>query len=245
MRTALSFLLLQLLFCSFAGAAFQVPPLRGPVQDETGTLSGSQIQQIEQFIRANNNSGLIQLQVLMVASLDGEPIESASIKVADAWKLGTEKKDNGVLLLIALGDKKMRIEVGQGLEGDLPDVIASRIIRNVIGPYFKQGQFAGGIQAGLEAIVQTINPVDGQKHSYEDGESAGRSGIPDGVKIFLIIVFVIVMLSIRGGGGGGFIPGGYGRHGGGFGGGGWSGGGGGGWSGGGGGFSGGGASGGW
>ena len=245
MRAALTFVLLQFLFCSFAGAAFQVPPLRGPVQDETGTLSRSQIQEIEQFIRANNSSGLVQLQVLVVPSLEGEPIESASIKVTDAWKLGTEKKDNGVLLLIALGDKKIRIEVGQGLEGDLPDVIASRIIRNVISPYFKQGQFARGIQAGLEAIVQTISPADGQKHSYEDGASVERSGIPDGLKIFLIILFVILMLSIRGGGGGGFIPGGRRGGYGGFGGGGWSGGGGGGWSGGGGGFSGGGASGGW
>lgn len=230
-------------------AAFEVPPLRGPVEDTAGLLSMSEKQALTEELLAINRKGVMQLQVLTVPDLGAEPIENASIKVVEAWKLGDAKKDNGILFFISVNDRKMRIEVGQGLEGDLPDVIAKRIISDVVAPYFKRGQMAQGIQAGIQQIVYYGDPNsrDGSttplpEKGFDEESSGGYSNL------FLIFIFILIIIlhSVMGGrrrgfrGGGGF--GGFG--GGGFGGGGF-GGGGGGWSGGGGGFSGGGASGGW
>ncbi|AHZ86424.1 TPM domain-containing protein [Bdellovibrio bacteriovorus] len=233
-----------------ARAEFKVPTLTGPVMDEVGYLSRNDRQELMQLLYDFNKRGVAQVQVLIVPTLDGMPIEMASIAVTDKWKLGDEKKDNGVLFLIAANDRKLRIEVGQGLEGAIPDVIASRIIRDQVVPLFRARQFSAGIVLGTHEILRLADKEFAEQNGLQEGVPAksdrdGSGGdIPIGV---IIILFIIISILGRFGGGrgrhlrGGGWGGGYG------GGGGWSsgGGGGGGWSGGGGGFSGGGSSGSW
>lgn len=242
---AFSFLLsLVFVFLSFgAWAQLQVPRLTGPVIDEVGYLTRDDRQALMQLLYDFNRRGKAQVQVLIVPNLQGEPIESASIKITDAWKLGDAKKDNGVLFLVSAEDRKMRIEVGQGLEGAIPDAIAKRIISDQVIPLFRSKRFSDGIVLGTHEILR-----------YADKEFADENIAPEasGGKIPVgVIVILLIIISILGrfGGGGGRRFRGVGWGGGGYyGGGGWSGGGGssgGGWSGGGGGFSGGGASGSW
>ena len=136
--------------------ALDVPKLTGPVVDLAGVLSRSDQKKIAASLLQFQRDYGPQLQVLVVAKLEDETIESYSIKVVDKWKLGSEDKDDGVLLLVATQDRKVRIEVGQGLEGDLPDALAGRIIRAGIIPFFKQDQTGAGILVGLSMIAETV-----------------------------------------------------------------------------------------
>lgn len=244
-----------------ARADFVVPRLTGPVVDEASILDGATAERLDQGLRTLRDQTGTQITVLTVQSLGGEEIEQASIKTTDAWKLGSKKGDKGILLLVAPNERRVRIEVGQGLEGSLPDAYSNRIVRDVITPSFKQGDYSGGVLRGVMAIVHFTNPdVDANALFGAAPETRAdpraRRGLDLGT-MFWIVFFIIVILSslFRGGGGGrgrrlsgweGAALGyGLGRASSGWGGGGSGGGGGGGWSGGGGGFSGGGASGGW
>jgi len=237
-----SLFILILFFASFAHAEFKVPRLTGPVMDQVGVLEGQDRRELEQVIRDYNNQGKAQIQVLIIDSLQDLTIEEASIKITDEWKLGAEKKDNGILFLIAPNEKKLRIEVGQGLEGTLPDVIAKRIIADVVLPLFKARNLSAGVVVGTYQIIKYIDQEYADQHLAEPPPSPKKGKLP-GWAVILILLFLLFIgrfmpsSAFRGGrgGGGGFYGGG------GFGGGG----GGGGWSGGGGGFSGGGASGSW
>ena len=143
-------LLLSLLGALWASSvlALEVPKLTGPVVDLAGVLSRSdQVKITASLLQFKRKYGP-QLQVLLVPKLEDETIESYSIKVVDKWKLGAKGKDDGVLLLVATQDRKVRIEVGRGLEGDLPDALAGRIIRAGIIPFFKQAQPAPGCWLG-------------------------------------------------------------------------------------------------
>lgn len=226
-----------------ASADFKVPALRGPVMDQVGYLSRSDRQDLMQLIYDFNRRGKAQIQVLIVDSLGGEPIEQASIKITDQWKLGDKAKDNGVLFLISAKDRAMRIEVGQGLEGAIPDIRAKQIISDQVIPLFRAQRFSTGIVVGVHEIMVLADKEFADERNIQEGASTGKN-IPVGVIIFLLIV--ISVLGRFGGGRGRYIRGGaWGGGIGGMGGGGFGGGGGGGWSGGGGGFSGGGASGNW
>lgn len=230
-----------------ARADFKVPALTGPVVDQAGMLSPSAASSLGSLLRTVHDRGGSQIQVAILSDLGGLPIEDASIRVTDQWKLGGAKTDNGVLLLIAAKEHKVRIEVGQGLEGDLPDAIANRIIREIIVPYMRQGQPDQAVIQGVLAILQHTDP----KLAGLSGGAASATPKPplngDVVQLILMLIlfgFFFLPIFFRPFGRGGGFWGGGGFGGGGFGGGGW-GSGGGGWSGGGGGFSGGGASGGW
>ncbi len=241
---------------SFQALAFKVPSLTGPVIDEPGLLAANTKVQIEDFIRQIHQNNGPQLQVYVTSDLQGEEIEPVAIQLFDQWKLGDKKKDNGILFLIAPGAKKMRIEVGQGLEGDLPDVIAKRIIADVVTPYFKRGEYDIGVLQGVAAIAHYINATPEQKAEVQKqtGSAAGGRGFLGSMLsqhpllLLFLLFFVLKILGIfggggRGGGGTGFLAGALlGRS---LGGGGFGGGGGGGWGGGGGSSSGGGSSGGW
>jgi uncharacterized protein len=136
--------------------ALDVPKHSSPVVDLAGVLSrGDQAKIASSLLQFQQKYGP-QLQVLVVPSLEDETIEGYSIKVVDKWKLGAKGKDDGVLLLVATENRKVRIEVGRGLEGDLPDVIAGRIIRTGIIPFFKQGQTGAGILVGLGMIAESV-----------------------------------------------------------------------------------------
>lgn len=223
---------------------FGVPALSGPVVDQARLLSPEAKQRIESILVEENKKGGPQVQVLTLVSLGDETIETAAIKVFDTWKLGDEKKDNGVLFLIAPTEKKLRIEVGQGLEGNIPDAIAKRIVSDIVVPYFKRGEFDRGVMQGVAAILTYAqDPNQAQAQPVAD---VNPKGFVEKYLLFFIIGIWLLIFILGGGrrgrGGGGFYGGGGGWAGGGFGGGGF---GGGGWSGGGGSSSGGGASGGW
>ncbi len=151
--------LLALLVCwAFAAAAdVAVPPLSGRVVDQTGTLSADDISSLTQTLKDLETRKGSQVAVLIVPTTAPETIEQYSIRVAEAWKIGRKKIDDGALLVVAKDDRHLRIEVGYGLEGALTDVTSKRIIDEIIVPKFRSGDFAGGIAAGVARIVAVID----------------------------------------------------------------------------------------
>lgn len=240
-----------------ASAEVKVPVLTSPVMDEANLLVSSERQRISQFIQNLYDKTQIQFQVWILDTLEGEPIESVAIRAFDQWKLGEKGVDKGLLFILAIQDRRMRIEVGRGLEGDIPDAVANRIIREVSTPYFRQQNFGDGILLSLQAAVQPIlkDPEVQEKLSRLQNKKKSpiaRIGSSEtGLILFILIIFIMSILSrlFGGGAGGRRYRGGSGYYGGSWGGG-WSSGGGGfgggsGWGGGGGGSSGGGSSGSW
>ncbi len=237
-----------LLFISSSAAALNIPKPTGYVNDRAGIISQTVELKLEQFLREFEQSDSTQITILTIPTLDGEALEDYSLKVFEGWKIGQKGKDNGALLLIAKADKKIRIEVGYGLEGRLTDLLAGRIIDNEISPRFKQGDFDGGIVAGTVGIAEAVR---GEYTGTGRTNSRKKKSSPFGF-IIPLLFFGGPFLSRLGGRRrsshrrGGFYVGGPFMGGSGFGGGGGGGGfGGGGFSGGGGGGGGGGASGGW
>jgi len=151
--------LLALLMCwAFAALAdVAVPPLTGRVVDQTATLSSGDIAALTQTLKDLETRKGSQIAVLIVPTTEPETIEQYSIRVADAWKIGRKKIDDGALMVIAKNDRHLRIEVGYGLEGALTDVTTKRIIDEVITPKFKAGDFAGGVTAGVNRIIRVID----------------------------------------------------------------------------------------
>jgi uncharacterized protein len=249
--TSVRALALAWLIAGHASAAeFEVPALRSAVTDQAGILSPATRQQLESALRQIQRVGGTQLAVLTVPDLAGLTIEQASIRVVDAWKLGSKKADKGVLLLVARDERKVRIEVGQGLEGALTDAYSKRIIDETITPLFKQDDMDGGVIMGVFQIARTTNPdvdlrpfLEGQLRERRSGRTRSPwqslFGILLMVAIFSTRRGMLPMMFLGGMAMGGYAGrrshGGFGGGGGGFGG----------FGGGGGGFSGGGASGGW
>ena len=223
-----------------------VPQLSHWANDLTNTLTPSEINDLDFRLKTYQDTTSNQIVMLMIPALNDYPVEYYSMDVAEKNKIGTKEHDNGALFLIVKNDRKMRIEVGYGLEGVLPDALCSSIIRNVVAPYFKRSDYYSGISAGISAMMSAIAGEYKADKRINDRDSRGKVS---GIGTILFIIFVIVMSLLRGRGSrrGGFIffPGGFGGGGfgssGGFGGGGGFGG----FSGGGGGFGGGGASGSW
>jgi len=139
-----------------AAAALEVPPLQGRVNDYAEMLSKSTVRQLDAVLADLERTDSTQIVVLTVPSLQGDSLEDFSIRVAEAWKIGRQEFDNGAILLIARDDRKIRIEVGYGLEGSLTDLTAGRIIRNVMVPRFRQGEFDQGVIDGVNAVVGVV-----------------------------------------------------------------------------------------
>ena len=137
-----------------------LPTLNEPVIDQAHILSTEDKQAIDQKIRALHDTGKVQIGVVIVPTTGQEDIFGFAMRIADQWQLGSAKQDNGLLMAIAVNDRRIQILTGYGLEGVLPDIVASRIIRNQITPYFKQAQYAQGIDAGLAEIerILTMDP---------------------------------------------------------------------------------------
>lgn len=140
----------------FGARAADVPYLSGRVTDNAEILSAATKQKLNAQLRAHEAETTNQIAVLTVPSLEGESVESYAEQVFNTWKLGQKGKDNGVLVLVAPTERRMRIEVGYGLEGTLTDVAASRIIRNVMTPRFKAGNYDAGVEAGVQAVIGQI-----------------------------------------------------------------------------------------
>ncbi len=154
-----AFLLCLILFLvsSFAQAALiEIPELKSRITDLTQTLSQPQQAALEAKLAAFEQKKGSQIALLIVPTTQPEDIAQYSIRVADAWKLGRKKVDDGLLILIATEDRKMRIEVGYGLEGPIPDLTAKRVINEVIAPKFKQGDFYGGLDSGVDRLIGLI-----------------------------------------------------------------------------------------
>jgi len=149
----LSRALLLLLALAAPAAALEVPYLSGRVNDHAGLLSPSASQAVEAKLKDFEARTGHQVAVLTLDSLEGEPLEDFSLKVSRTWALGRKGQNDGVLFLISKSDRKLRIEVGHGLEGSLPDALAGRIIQNEVVPRFRAGDFEGGVTAGVDAIV--------------------------------------------------------------------------------------------
>jgi uncharacterized protein len=176
MKAARPSLLALLLYFAFAGFAFAqvaVPPLTGRVVDQTATLTPEATARLEQKLKEFEARKGSQIAVLLVPTTQPEAIEQYSLRVADAWKIGRKKIDDGAILLVAKNDRKLRIEVGYGLEGALNDVTAKRIIDEIITPRFKNSDFSGGIEAGVDRMIGLIDgePLPTPKPQHEwDGK---------------------------------------------------------------------------
>ena len=158
LRWCLPLLLLASLWqAGLAQALEAIPPLTQRVTDLTSTLTAEQQAGLEARLQAFEQQKGSQIAILIVPTTQPEDIAQYSIRAVEAWKLGREKQDDGVLILLAKNDRKMRIEVGYGLEGAIPDVTAKRIISDVMAPYFRQGDFYGGLNAAVERIAALID----------------------------------------------------------------------------------------
>ena len=182
-----AFLALLLCFSSAAAADVAVPPLTGRVVDQTGTLSGGDIAALTQTLKDLETRKGSQIAVLIVPTTDQETIEQFSIRVAEAWKIGRKKIDDGALLVVAKNDRRLRIEVGYGLEGALTDVTTKRIIDEDITPKFKSGDFAGGISAGVDRMIRVI---DGEKLPAPEPEHWRSPGLSSNIDPFNPFVIV-------------------------------------------------------
>jgi uncharacterized protein len=180
-KTAIVILLL-LLPCMVH--ALEVPPLRGHVNDYAALLSPATVQELEQRLSDFERSDSTQIVVLIIPTLSGENLEEFSIKVAENWKIGQKGVDNGVVLLIVKEERKVRIEVGRGLEGMLTDLVSGRIIRNEIAPSFKRGDFDGGVAAGVAALMAVA------KGEYKAVPRDLRHGRKSAHPIFTLALFV-------------------------------------------------------
>ena len=148
----------MMLFASFTVHAelASIPALEHRITDLTQTLSVEQQAALERKIAVFEQEKGSQIAVLIIATTQPEAIEQYSIRVAEAWKIGREKQDDGVLLIVAKDDRKMRVEVGYGLEGAIPDLMAKRVITEIMAPSFKQGDFYGGISNALDTLMGLI-----------------------------------------------------------------------------------------
>jgi len=180
-----------------------IPPQGGyMIHDDAQVLSQQDKAMLEYLVKAEEDSTSNQISVLIVPSLEGDDIDSYANRVYNDWKLGQAKRDNGVLFLVAIEDRKMRMEVGRGLEGVLTDAQASRIDRNRVAPYFRQGDYAGGVKAGVVAIIQTV------KGEYVNDQPVRQQRAKKPFSwVSLVVLLIIIILSSRrrGGGGGGYM----------------------------------------
>ena len=223
----------------------EIPELKNYATDLTGTLSSQEVSSLSRQLQAFDDSTSTQIVFLMIPTLDDYPIEMFANETAEKNKIGTKENSNGVLFLVSKNDRKIRIEVGYGLEGALPDALAGSIIRNEVAPRFRSKNFREGIIAGLSAIIlATKGEYTEKRKRHRDDDEGEGIGFPIYLIIFILLLIFgrgrgggIIPLLILGGLGGRSSGGGFSGRGGGFGGGGFSGGGGS--------FGGGGASGGW
>lgn len=166
--------------------SLEVPELHGRVNDTAGMLSPGTVQQLEFLLTSLEEKESTQIALLTINSLQGENLEAFSLRVVEKWQLGREDLDNGALLLIAKNDRKIRIEVGYGLEGGLTDLTAGRIIRNVISPQFKNGNFDQGVVDGITAMIAAV------KGEYTGEALVKKQGKQEETTGYIIFLFFLL-----------------------------------------------------
>ncbi len=174
--------------------ALQVPKLQGRVNDYAHILSPGTVRQLDAALRYFEQTDSTQIVVLTVPSLKGEPIDDFGIHVADTWKIGQAKRDNGAILIISRMDRKVRIEVGYGLEGRLTDLVSGRIIRNVIVPAFRAGNFDEGVAAGVGAMMAAVKGE--YKATSADRRAAGKRRSSSSGLFLPLIAFVFLVTQL-------------------------------------------------
>lgn len=195
LRYILVTLLLLLVNTLVFGQTFPAKPNR-LVNDYTQTLSSDQVSQLEQKLVAFNDSTSTQIAVVVINSLEGYDVADYTQRLAESWGVGGEKNNNGVVLLVSLGDRKVTIQTGYGVEGALPDAIARRIIENEITPNFRSGDYFAGISQGTDAII-SYTKGEYKNDTPKVRKKSGSSMVP-----FIIIFIVIILAAIKRGGGG-------------------------------------------
>ena len=186
-----------------AGYPVAVPPLSGPVLDLTRTLSGDEASRLEVKLRTFEQEKGAQVAVLILPGTAPESIEEFGIRLADQWKLGRKRVDDGVILIVAKEDRTVRLEVGRGLEGAIPDAVASRVINEIIVPRFKAGDFSGGVEAGLDRVLGLIrgevlpSPVVAPQARQGRGQRAGDWFGEHFLIWFLIVPAILGQISKR------------------------------------------------
>lgn len=185
--------LLALLVLAGPALGLDVPALMGRVNDYAGILEADEKRILENYLASVETSTSAQMVLLTVPSLEGDPVEDFSLRVAEAWKIGRKGADNGLLLLVAVEDREVRIEVGYGLEGALPDGKCGTIIRQVIVPEFRDGNYYEGINKAFEVMGQAIAGDPSQLKVLESHESESHSGVGT---FFIVLILIFVVLKI-------------------------------------------------
>ena len=187
-------MIFSFLCLAFPAYGLDVPRLQGYINDYAGMISPSAKSKIEEGLRAFEQSDSTQIVILTVPSLEGENLEEFGIKVAEAWKIGQKGKDNGAILVVSKQDRKIRIEVGYGLEGKLTDLISGRIIDGVITPRFKEGDFDGGFIAGISSMIDaTRGEFKAEQRPNQQNRGRGSSFLT----LFLFLgIFTLILGSI-------------------------------------------------
>jgi uncharacterized protein len=188
----LGVLLCMAVLLPWEAEALEVPALKGRVNDYAGMLSPEAENRIETLLKDLEAKDSTQVVVLTVPSLDGDSLEDFSMRVAERWKIGRQRLDNGAILVIARDDRKVRIEVGYGLEGLLTDLTAGRIIRDRIVPEFRAGRFDQGVLNGVAALTEVVRGEYQAPAQPMNGPAA--SGAEDLAPFLLVFVFLVSML---------------------------------------------------
>lgn len=180
------------LISASCASGLDAPDLKGRVNDYGNILSSSTEQHLEKVLEELEHTDSTQIVVLTISSLKGDSLEDFSIRVAEKWKIGQEKRDNGAILLISKNDRKIRIEVGYGLEGSITDLISGRIIRDIIAPHFRTGNFDAGVSDGVQAMIQAVRGEF--KAEAKPVKTTRRPSSNPGLFAILIIIFLINMM---------------------------------------------------
>ena len=196
MKKLLILLTFLFLLLPLQARALNVPKLQGYVNDYAHMISGSARAKLEEELKSFEQSDSTQLVILTIPSLEGESPEDFSIKVVESWKLGQARKDNGILLLVSKDDRKMRIEVGRGLEGRLTDLMAGRIIDLAIKPWFKRGDFDAGFAAGVASLIDATRGEF--KAEEKDSRKETQPFRSSWLFLFVILIlFFFILSSVR------------------------------------------------
>ena len=202
-------LVIFILAWTLGGIAQNIPPKPNPpklVNDQAGVLSADEEARLEQKLVAYDDSTSNQVVILTIRTLDNYPIEEYALRVFREWGIGNKTTNNGVLIVAAIEDRQIRIEVGYGLEGAIPDITANQIINSDIRPNFRSNDYYNGLEKASESIIKAAageyQAPAGYRDRGREGEGSGLRGL---IIAAIVIIFILANINRRGGGGGGFM----------------------------------------
>lgn len=207
MKRKIKIVIWLLLIVPVVGLSQNIPAQPQPprlVNDLAGVLSADQVSALERKLVAYDDSTSSQIAVVLVNTLNDYPIEEYALKLYRDWGIGNKQTNNGILILAAIDDRKIRIEVGYGLEGAIPDITANQIIQNDIGPSFRGGDYYDGLDKATNSLIKAAAGEYTAPENYRNRGQGGRK-FPMGLIIAIVVIIIIFSRRNRGGGGGGFL----------------------------------------